>query len=45
MIEKDGHMDVASSRSMCKTIIEDAEDILDALPTGDIEASLTNLVD
>ena len=32
MIEKDGHMDVASSRRMCKTIIEDAQEILDALP-------------
>ena len=35
MIEKDGHMDVASSRRMCKTIIEDAQEILDALPTGE----------
>lgn len=33
MIEKDGHTDVASSRRMCKTIIEDANDILEALPT------------
>lgn len=32
MIEKDGHTDVASSRRMCKTIIEDANDILEALP-------------
>lgn len=32
MIQKDGHMDVASSRRMCKMIIEDANDILDALP-------------
>jgi len=39
MIEKDGHTDVASSRRMCKTIIEDAEDILRALPR-DVEASL-----
>ena len=31
MIQKDGHTDVASSRRMCKTIIEDAEDILAAL--------------
>ena len=29
MIQKDGHTDVASSRRMCKTIIEDAEDILE----------------
>ena len=35
MIEKDGHMDVASSRRMCKTIIEDAQEILDALPAGE----------
>ena len=33
MIEKDGHTDVASSRRMCKTIIEDANDILNALPS------------
>ena len=39
MILKDGHSDVASSRRMCKTIIEDAEDILRALPR-DVEASL-----
>src|SRR6056300_327495 len=39
MIQKDGHTDVASSRRMCKTIIEDANDILDALPR-DMEASL-----
>ena len=39
MIQKDGHTDVASSRRMCKTIIEDAEDILSALPR-DAEASL-----
>jgi len=39
MILKDGHTDVASSRRMCKTIIEDANDILDALPR-DMEASL-----
>jgi len=39
MIQKDGHMDVASSRRMCKMIIEDANDILDALPR-DMEASL-----
>jgi len=32
MIHKDGHTDVASSRRMCKMIIEDANDILDALP-------------
>lgn len=38
MIEKDGHTDVASSRRMCKTIIEDANDILEALPST--EASL-----
>lgn len=39
MIEKDGHTDVASSRRMCMTIIEDAEDIMKALPR-DMEASL-----
>lgn len=38
MIEKDGHTDVASSRRMCKTIIEDANDILEALPA--MEAAL-----
>lgn len=32
MIEKDGHTDVASSRRMCMTIIEDAQDILNSLP-------------
>jgi putative cell wall-binding protein len=31
-MKKDGHTDVASSRRMCKMIIEDANDILDALP-------------
>ena len=31
-MKKDGHTDVASSRRMCKTIIEDANDILNALP-------------
>ena len=36
---KDGHTDVSSSRRMCKMIIEDANDILDALPR-DMEASL-----
>ncbi len=36
MIEKDGHTDVASSRRMCKTIIEDANDILEALPMAEI---------
>ena len=39
MIEKDGHTDVASSRRMCMTIIEDAQDIIRALPK-DGEASL-----
>ena len=38
-MKKDGHTDVASSRRMCMTIIEDANDILDALPS-DMEASL-----
>ena len=38
MIEKDGHTDIASSRRMCKTIIEDANDILEALPV--MEAAL-----
>ena len=38
-MRKDGHTDVSSSRRMCKTIIEDANDILDALPR-DMEASL-----
>ena len=37
MIQKDGHMDVASSRRMCKMIIEDANDILDALPATEAE--------
>ena len=36
MIEKDGHTDVASSRRMCKTIIEDANDILESLPMSEI---------
>lgn len=36
MIEKDGHTDVASSRRMCKTIIEDAQDIMNALPASEI---------
>ena len=31
-MKKDGHTDVASSLRMCKTIIEDANDILNALP-------------
>jgi hypothetical protein len=39
MILKDGHTDVASSRRMCMTIIEDAQDIITALPR-DMEASL-----
>jgi len=38
-MRKDGHTDVSSSRRMCKTIIEDANDILDALPR-DMEAPL-----
>ena len=38
-MKKDGHTDVASSRRMCKMIIEDANDILDALPR-DMEAPL-----
>ena len=38
-MKKDGHTDVASSRRMCKTIIEDANDILGSLPQ-DMEASL-----
>ena len=38
-MKKDGHTDVASSRRMCKTIIEDANDILESLPQ-DMEASL-----
>ena len=38
-MRKDGHTDVSSSRRMCKTIIEDANDILDSLPR-DMEASL-----
>jgi len=38
-MKKDGHTDVASSRRMCMTIIEDANDILDALPS-DMEAAL-----
>ena len=43
-MKKDGHTDVASSRRMCKTIIEDANDILGALPQ-DMEASTSYLVD
>ena len=38
-MKKDGHVDVASSRRMCQTIIEDATDILQALPE-DSEAEL-----
>ena len=38
-MRKDGHTDVASSRRMCMTIIEDAQDIIRALPR-DMEASL-----
>ena len=38
-MNKDGHTDVASSRRMMQTIIEDAKDILNALPS-DEEASL-----
>lgn len=38
-MRKDGHTDVASSRRMCKMIIEDANDIIDALPR-DMEAPL-----
>ena len=38
-MKKDGHTDVASSRRMCKTIIEDANDIVNALPQ-DMESSL-----
>lgn len=33
---KDGHTDVASSRRMCQTIIEDAQEILDALPSSEM---------
>jgi len=36
---KDGHTDVASSRRMCQTIMEDVSDIMKALPE-DSEASL-----
>ena len=36
---KDGHTDVASSRRMCQTIMEDISDIMKALPE-DSEASL-----
>jgi hypothetical protein len=36
-MKKDGHTDVASSRRMCKMIIEDANDILDALPATETE--------
>lgn len=35
MIEKDGHTDVASSRRMCMTIMEDAQDILNSLPSSE----------
>ena len=38
-MNKDGHTDVASSRRMMQIIIEDAKDILNALPS-DEEASL-----
>ena len=38
-MNKDGHTDVASSRRMMQTIIEDAKDILNALPS-DEEAAL-----
>jgi hypothetical protein len=38
-MNKDGHTDVASSKRMMQTIIEDAKDILNALPK-DGEASL-----
>jgi len=38
-MNKDGHTDVASSRRMMQTIIEDAKDILNALPS-DEETSL-----
>ena len=31
-MKKDGHVDVASARRMCKTIMEDANEILQALP-------------
>lgn len=31
-MKKDGHSDVASSRKMCNVIIEDAQEILSALP-------------
>jgi putative cell wall-binding protein len=36
-MKKDGHTDVASSRRMCKMIIEDANDILGALPATEAE--------
>ena len=36
-MRKDGHTDVASSRRMCKMIIEDANDILGALPATEAE--------
>ena len=39
MIEKDGHTDVASSRRMCRMIMEDVTDIVKTLPE-DGEASL-----
>jgi hypothetical protein len=38
-MKKSGHTDVASSRRMCMTIIEDAEDILRSLPR-DMEQEL-----
>jgi len=38
-MNKDGHTDVASSKRMMQTIIEDAKDILNALPS-DEEAAL-----
>ena len=34
-MNKDGHTDVASSKRMMQTIIEDAKDILNALPSDE----------
>ena len=36
-MKKSGHTDVASSLTLCKSIIEDAESILTSLPEGETE--------
>jgi hypothetical protein len=37
LMKKSGHTDVASSLTLCKSIIEDAESILTSLPEGETE--------